>query len=117
MKDLLDRRGPVNTISHQVEKAQRGGSRTSLAVRLHAVWGISSEAAAGFVYPRSSRLLNCKDQHLWIQFCVAPGPLRRFLVSTSIAVREMKNKDLIISPSLSKQLDYGFVFFQFEKGI
>lgn len=40
--------------------------------------------------------------------------VRRSFTSTSIAVREMKNKDLILPSSLSKQLDYGFVFFQFE---
>lgn len=88
-----------------------------MAVCLHAVRGVSSEAAADFVYPRSPRLFNCQDQQFWIQFCAAPGPLRRFFTSTSIAAREMKNKDLIISSPLSKQLDYGFVFFQFERGI
>lgn len=68
MKYGADRRGPVNTISHQVEQAHRGGSPASLAVCLHAVRGVSSEAASGVVYPRSPTLFNSKHQRFWIQF-------------------------------------------------
>lgn len=71
MKYGVDRRGTVNTISHQVEQARRGGSPASLAVCLHAGRGVSSEAAAASVYPRRPARFSCKHQQLDTFLCGA----------------------------------------------
>lgn len=105
MEYLVDRRGPVNTISHQGKEAQAAKRpRPSVFMQFGVFHQRPPLAPFTPVVPHKT---NIPGYNSWVHSSA----------STSIAVREMKNTDLIISCSLSKHLDYGFVFFQFEGGI